>query len=166
MTQALEYEDRHFDPVQGDWPNLARPDGEPHFMVGWCAGAAGHGLARLGLLGGTADGQALRDQIGRAVAAARRDPGPGPENLCCGTPGRLWLLAEAGRLLDRPDLIADARQAAARLIASRRERGHWHLRPVSEREILPTLMGGIAGIGLSLLEVRQPGGVSQVVTLV
>jgi type 2 lantibiotic biosynthesis protein LanM len=165
VAHAQEYEARHFDVAAGDWPNLQRNDPEQHFMVGWCGGAPGHGLARLRLLGGLADESALRNEIDHALTMTLRDLGPAPENLCCGVPGRLWFLAEAGRQLGRPQLMEAARAGALRLIADRRERGYWHLRPVSERETLPTLMGGIAGIGLTLLEVRQPGSVSQVVTL-
>ncbi len=134
-------------------------------MTGWCGGAPGHGLARLGLLNGLAKNHCLSQGIEWALAAARRVTFPGPQNLCCGEPGRMWLFASAGCVLQRADLLEEARLAARNLIQSRRDQGAWHLRPVTERETLPTLMGGIAGIGLALLAVRQPNLVSPVLVL-
>lgn len=165
IRAGLEFEARSFDSGVGDWPNLWYHHDDHQFMVGWCGGAPGHGLARLDLLDGCATYAPLRSEIDCAVATSQRELGPAPENLCCGTPGRMWLLAEAGWRLQRPDWIDAARQAARRLVEDRHTRGHWHLRPVSERESLPTLMGGIAGIGLALLEARRPGSVSPLVTL-
>ena len=165
VRQAIDYENEQFDVAACDWPNRWYEHGQGHSMIGWCGGAAGHGLARLSLLGEPEDDPLLKLGIEQALAAVQRCNGPIPQNLCCGEPGRIWFLAEAGHLLDRPSLVENARDAARSLIQHRRDHGCWHMRPVTEREILPTLMGGIAGIGLSLLEARCPGTVTQVLTL-
>ncbi|MBY0526334.1 MAG: hypothetical protein K2R98_23270 [Gemmataceae bacterium] len=165
VAAALQLENDAYDALAEDWPDLRPPREGKRFMVGWCAGACGHGLAQLRLLHGSADTTELRRDIDRAVAVTRRQLGSGPHNLCCGEPGRLWFLSEAGRLRERPDLHAEAVGAALELVNYRREHDCWLMNPITERAILPTLMGGISGIGLALLQVRRPGSVSQVVTL-
>lgn len=165
LMNMLRIEEEGYDAALEDWPDLREAQRSKRFMIGWCAGACGHGLARLGLLGGSADTANLRRDLDRALAATRRQLGTAPHNLCCGEPGRIWLLAQAGRRLDRPELVAEARTAALGLIDYRRENGCWLMNPVTERAILPGLMGGISGIGLALLQARRPGEVSQVVTL-
>ena len=166
IDDSLAYEARCFNSTQRDWPNLQSQEMDPQFLVGWCGGAPGHGLARLELLkhGGSRQ-QVTNLEVESAIASATRQTGLGPENLCCGKPGTLWFLSEAGRQLNRPELCKWAYDQALLFIGDRYERGGWHLRPITERDTLPTLMGGIAGIGLSLLQVRTPGEVSRIVTL-
>ncbi len=165
IDDSLAYEARCFNSTHGDWPNLQSHESEPQFLIGWCGGAPGHGLARLELLKHRGSRQQVTHmEVEAAIASAKRQMGPGPENLCCGKPGTLWLLSQAGRQWNRPELCELAYDQAMSFIYDRHERGGWHLRPVTERDTLPTLMGGIAGIGLSLLQVLAPG-VSQVVTL-
>ena len=166
IDDSLAYEARCFSNTHGDWPNLQSQEMAPQFLEGWCGGAPGHGLARLELLKHHVTRQQVTSQeVESAIASAKRYAGPGPENLCCGKPGTLWFLSEAGRRLNRPALCEWACDQAMSFIADRHERGGWHLRPITERDTLPTLMGGISGIGLSLLQVRTPGEVSQVLTL-
>ena len=165
IDDSLAYEARCFNSTHGDWPNLQSHETEPQFLIGWCGGAPGHGLARLELLKHTGSRQQVTYlEVEAAIASAKKQTGPGPENLCCGKPGTLWLLSQAGRQWNRPELCKMASDQAMSFISDRHERGGWHLRPVTERDTLPTLMGGIAGIGLSLLQVYAPG-VSQVATL-
>ncbi len=165
IDDSLAYEARCFNSTHGDWPNLQSHESEPQFLIGWCGGAPGHGLARLELLKHRGSRQQVTlMEVEAAIASAKRHTGPGPENLCCGKPGKLWLLSQAGRQWNRPELCELASDEAMSFISDRHERGGWHLRPVTERDTLPTLMGGIAGIGLSLLQVLAPG-VSQVATL-
>ena len=166
IEDSLAYEARCFNKSHADWPNLQSKEMDPQFLVGWCGGTPGHGLARLELLKhGVSRQQVTNLEVELAIASAKKQTGPGPENLCCGKPGALWFLSEAGRQLNRPELCELACDQTMSFIADRHERGGWHLRPITERDTLPTLMGGIAGIGLSLLQVRTPGEVSQVVTL-
>ncbi len=165
VRQALQFESELFDPSRGDWPNCWYESWEGTPMVGWCGGAAGHGLARLSLLGNSNNEPLHHQGIWQAIDIMNRRTALLPQNLCCGEPGCIWLLAEAGRQFKDQTLLDSARAAATELIQYRRDHGFWHLRPVTEREILPTLMGGIAGIGMSLLEARCPGSISQVVTL-
>ena len=165
VAESLAYEARNFDPVYGNWPNFQSNELEPQFLIGWCGGAPGHGLARLNLLKWMEKQKETNTQLEAAISIAKKNAGPGPENLCCGKPGTLWFLSEAGRQQNRPELSELACHQALAFISDRHERGGWYLRPIPERDTLPTLMGGIAGIGLSLLQVRSPGKVSQVVTL-
>jgi len=110
---------------------------------GWCSGDVGRELALLDE-GGAVDAAPLG-------ADARH-------NLCCGEAGRIVLLARAGRR-------DDARRAARELVAFQRARGVWRFQGFTERPFLPGLMGGVSGIGLSLLTALDPESVPDVLRL-
>lgn len=161
---GLAFERSHFCPQAKDWPDLQQC-AKTRFMTGWCAGAPGIGLARLGSLGVLEDDSDLYEEIEWAIAATQRHLGKHHHHLCCGEAGRITFLAMAARRLNRPELFAIALSAALKLTDFSEQTGHWRLQEFSERNIIPGLLDGVAGIGLSFLSLISPASTSQVMSL-
>ncbi len=106
----------------------------------------------------------LRTSLNRAVAATQRHLGDEPDYLCCGEAGRIWFLSQAG-LRHKELTLYRPPGRRAQMIEKFREQGSWLLQGVRDRNIIPGLMGGTAGLGLAFLDLREPGSVSQVLTL-
>lgn len=93
-----------------------------YFGASWCHGAPGVALARAALLNMLGDElpAAERERLTADLTAALATnvrvlnlPDPNLlDDLCCGTAGRVDILLECGRLLNRPDLIAQAQAFA------------------------------------------------------
>lgn len=126
---ALAYEATLYNPAQGNWRDLRQFTGEDITRVGyhglsWCHGAPGIALARAALLHLLANqltpGEAaslqhpLEIALTTTEAILRQDDGCQLDDLCCGSAGCIDILLECGRLLDRPDLLASAREHAQR----------------------------------------------------
>lgn len=178
--QAFAYERQFFDAADGNWPDLRHPGlaryhfggmdalrarlaaGEalaphrPGRMIAWCFGAAGIGLARLRAY------DTLRRDVYRAEAeaavrttrdwlrAARAPRSTAHVSLCHGAAGNAETLAFAAQVLDRPELLAQARElAAAAWEAYDGPGGARHASP-PERG----LMLGEAGIGHAFLRLH------------
>ncbi|MEG4852922.1 type 2 lanthipeptide synthetase LanM family protein [Microcoleus sp. B5-D4] len=162
---GLAYERSHFCHETKDWPNLQKSPGKLQFMTGWCAGAPGIGLARLGILGILGDESEIRDEIEFAIAAAQRHLGKYQHHLCCGEAGRIAFLCAAAQRLERPELFPVAISAGLKMIDFYEQVGHWRLQEFSERNIIPGLLDGVSGIGLTLLGLISPESTSQIMLL-
>jgi lantibiotic modifying enzyme len=162
---GLAFERTRFDAERQDWPTGRLGSDGPTFMDGWCAGPAGAGLARLGMRGLLPGYPNLDAEIELAVAATRRHVGTGLHHLCCGESGRVLFLLEAGRALDRPELERAAWDAAGAMLDQYEAQGCWRLQEFAERSIQPGLMGGVAGVGLTLLSLLEPQRAPRVLLL-
>jgi lantibiotic modifying enzyme len=159
--RGLAFEQENFCPQAQDWPDFRQPIGTTQFMTGWCAGAPGLGLARLGSLGILADDTSLLTDIERAIAATQKYLGTHQHHLCCGEAGRIAFLAKAARALKRPELWDIAMNSAIATVTFYEQRGYWRLLEFSERQVIPGLLDGVAGIGLVLLGMLDPQATSQ-----
>jgi type 2 lantibiotic biosynthesis protein LanM len=162
---GLRYERGAFSKKYQDWPNLQSTSDEPYFMAGWCCGAPGTGLARLGIVDIVKDDKEIEKEIDIAVAATKSHLGEDGHHLCCGETGRILLLLEAGKCLGRQQLCENARDAACAMIDFYETKGYLDLHAFAERLILPSLMSGISGIGLTLLALLYPDDISKVLLL-
>ena len=160
--RGLAYERENFCPPLQDWTDFRQPVGVTRVMTGWCAGAPGIGLARLGILGILADEREIQIDLERSIAATQRHLGKHHHHLCCGEAGRLVFLAIAAHRLERPELRTVALEAALKMLAFYNQVGRWQLMEFSERSIIPGLLDGVAGIGLTLLALLAPESTSQV----
>jgi type 2 lantibiotic biosynthesis protein LanM len=155
--EAMAFETSVYSPELGNWPDfrVTREDVVP--MVAWCNGATGIGLGRLSALP-LLDTGAVRQDIEHALAATCADAFDGEDHLCCGNAGRLDLLMEAGRRLNRTDLWQEARRRADALVrrSDRKER-HPHGAQGSDESDRLSLFQGIAGIGYQFLRLAKPG---------
>lgn len=137
-------------------------DGEAR--AAWSRGLTGAALARLAALdaGLPAGAAALaRAEVEQALAAVTTRLGSGFDTLAAGDAARVDLLLVAARVLSRPALAAQARDAAGALLARAS-------RPGGARtgwEAADGLLGlahGEAGIAYQLLRAADPAGVPSV----
>jgi lantibiotic modifying enzyme len=117
---GLAMERSSFSPEAGNWRDL-RVDQE-RFMTMWCHGAAGIGLARLGMLGLIED-PLLHDEIDSALRAIKAVQLDGLDHVCCGNLGRAEVLVVAALRLDRPAELIAARDLARAVVERSRLRG-------------------------------------------
>ncbi len=156
-TAGLAHERAHFRADDRQWPNLQERDGRVSFMTGWCAGAAGIGLARLPLREQLPDDVAIPQEIAAAVEATRGHLGGYQHHMCCGESGRIAFLRAAGH-------ATEAREAALRMAEQSKTLGYWRLQEFSESVPIPGLLSGVAGVGLTLISSIHPSP-SEVLTL-
>lgn len=153
----LDYERSLFSPKQGNWPDLREfGDGsQPHWPCRWCHGAAGIGLARLGMQRyGTADDH-TQAEINAAVAAVCSRPVSPIDHLCCGNFGNVELLSEAARTTGRQEWATEASCRAGEIARSAQRAGHFGWNVGSDDENLG-LFRGMAGVGYSFLRIAAP----------
>jgi type 2 lantibiotic biosynthesis protein LanM len=160
--EALRFEQHHFCPEVGNWPHLRKPETpteaemEAKFMMSWCYGAPGIGLARLGGLP-VLDTPQVRNEIQAALQTTLTSGLSSLDNLCCGNGGRIELLIAASQRLGQPHLLEVARQRASVLVHRATQRDGFHVLALLNRQAFnPGLFQGYAGVGYQLLRVAFP----------
>lgn len=157
--EAIAYETDAFIEKENDWPDLRGSKGEAstdvhRFMCGWCNGAAGIGLARIGGLG-IFDCQSIRNDIKTALQIIQRTPLQTRDHLCCGNVSLAETLLTAGRKLGEPYWIQEALKLTSR-IATRAKRKGVFKPGLFQNTFMPGLFQGIAGVGYHLLRLSNP----------
>ena len=171
---AFRYEDGLFDEARANWPDLRALRGDPSssgrsFMVAWCHGAAGIGLARLRALRLLpARRNELEPGVHRAVrtaaAALAATPLDADASPCHGHAG----LAET--LLYATEVLGD-RSFAKAAVSQSRAAASKHVDPaswpcgVASGVNNPSLMLGFAGIGYSLLRADCPAATPSILVI-
>ncbi|MFN8125323.1 MAG: type 2 lanthipeptide synthetase LanM family protein [Candidatus Nanopelagicales bacterium] len=161
---AFRYESACFDPDLGTWPDFRKSsgDGSP-FMVAWCHGAPGIGLARLRalhLLPDHPDADRWSRDLEVAMAVTGSAADPGTDHLCCGMLGRAAVLRIAGRRNGRSDWVADADRLTAGVVSRYRDSGQFRLPfdiPDSPGLVSPGLMTGLSGVAAHLWATSRDG---------
>jgi type 2 lantibiotic biosynthesis protein LanM len=162
---AITYERSTFVAEEANWPDYRPPSEEnqpdPRFMVAWCHGAPGIGLARIDSLRYVDDAE-TREEIGTALRKTV-DFGFGFGTnycLCHGELGNLDILLHAAQRIDDSWWNADGKGLASVTLAAIADRGYL-------RNLLapPGLMMGLAGIGYGLLRLACPERVPCVLVL-
>ncbi len=162
-ARGLRYEADVFDAAEGNWPDFREIRPGPAFMMGWCAGAPGIGLARIEALHATPrhpDAGRWRQDIHAAAKATIAATGSPVDHLCCGNLGRAAFLREAGAWADDPSWLdaavaieLDVRERAELSGRIRLSRYSLGSDPGSEA-VAPGLMQGLSGAGLYLQSVQ------------
>jgi lantibiotic modifying enzyme len=166
---AFTYEDRLYDPELTNWPDLRELEGDtpgappprrPSSMVAWCHGAAGIGLARLRAYELLPEQRpALRLGIERAIEATTRQldalPAEADASPCHGRAGLAETLIYAAGVLDDSTYVRTARAMWASILKKRAPTPRWRS-GVASGEWNPSLMLGLAGVGLALLRAYEP----------
>jgi type 2 lantibiotic biosynthesis protein LanM len=168
--QAVAYERSVFSPERQNWPDLRMPDErvaalfgrEPAFMLGWCHGAPGIGLARLAMIDREPSAE-LQADVNAALESTAREGFGGNHSLCHGDLGNLDFLVEASHR--QPGVMSPerTRRHATAVLNDIRARG-WRCGTPFDVET-PALMNGLAGIGYELLRVAAPDRVPSVLLL-
>lgn len=123
---ALARERSVFDPVARNWPDLraSRLAHGPGSLVGWCGGAPGIALSRLDCL---AIDLGAPNDVTAGLATTVAAPLGVRDHVCCGNVGRVEILYELGRRLNRPDIVATAQHRAGMLADRAEEAGTFRL---------------------------------------
>lgn len=167
---ALAYERTLYDPARRNWPDLraeAREhaglaEGEDHFMVAWCHGAPGIGLARIAGLPDL-DDDAIREEIALAVETTLAAGFGTNHCLCHGDLGNAQLLLEAARATGDRALAEQAYRIAGGILAGIEREGWLYGLPFGAEPL--GLMTGLAGIAYGLSRLAVPDRLPCVLTL-
>jgi type 2 lantibiotic biosynthesis protein LanM len=165
--EGMRFERTLFDARARNWldpgsrrTNAAAGADDGTTMTAWCYGAPGIGLARIEALAHDPSGEARRD-LALAFEATKRDGFGKNHCLCHGALGNLECLARAAHALGEDASVA--RRVAASALASLERDGFLCGMPMGVES--PSLMNGLAGIGMGLLRVARPESVPSVLTL-
>jgi lantibiotic modifying enzyme len=169
---AFRYEDQLYDVDRRNWPDLrelAPPRSElsapkrRSFMMAWCHGAGGIGLARLWaykLL--PAHRAELLVGVQRAIDATAAHlqslPADSDASPCHGRAGLTETLLYATSVLGDRNYADRVRQMWTRIVRTRAADHEWPCGVASGRNN-PSLMLGEAGIGYALLRAKDPDAV-------
>jgi lantibiotic modifying enzyme len=156
-SEALAYERSLFSWEARNWPDLRQRtgDGVPlAFMAGWCHGAPGAALARIGCLEVIDDAE-IRQEIDVALQTTLDESLSSQDDTCCGNFSRISTLLTASRRLDRPDLHQAALVRASAVVQRADAAGAFRLDPDIGSALNPGFMKGVAGIGYELLRLAE-----------
>ncbi|MEL7656604.1 MAG: lanthionine synthetase LanC family protein, partial [Bacillota bacterium] len=173
-AEAIAYENTVFDKEYSNWPDYRidrrkRESSNLHlslgnhkkFMNGYCSGAPGVGLSRLGLLKSAERNPDLAKTLDRdlkrsehfvkEVSTEIRD------QLCCGRISGIDFLIEKAVRLGDEEAMAFAKEKMSLLILEKRVRGHYNLiNSDGHYRKNPTLFQGTSGIGYEMLRIAEP----------
>lgn len=166
--RALFYDDSHYDPVTGDWPDLRADADDGDVMRAWCHGAPGELLARAEIAATAPDvlpdpahplpSAALTSLLETLSADSRYGA---DDSLCHGRLGNAVILQH---LIDRgfvpEELQATVDEVLLDVLRAAEHRG-WRSGALKGAAI-PDAMMGFSGIawGLALLGSEERGGIS------
>ncbi len=164
---AIAFEDGLFDEQRGNWPDFTgkRRTDTPRYVAWWAHGAPGIALARLQAMARVPELEPVCAPAARAALATTRRAledglrrSDADSSLCLGLAGLIEVLAVAGRLLGEAELRSVAEGAMKVLLEVHGARGSWPS-GVPSRGRNPSLMLGAAGVGYTMLRLRDPHGV-------
>lgn len=156
--EGLKYEEALYSPEVNNWKDLRFTDGsmpEEHYVMYWCNGAPGLGIARIGLaqqLRSLGAMDTVEKDIRRALAKTMEEGFTEVSySLCHGDMGNLELFLLAAEYLQDEELKEYSVQIANYIVTQvRHDNHHWRC-GIPGRQQIPGLMLGLAGIGYQLL---------------
>ena len=163
---AIAYERGTFVADEANWPDYRTWPGEDQptrrFMVAWCHGAAGIGLARTDSLQ-YMDNRETHEEIRSALGKTVESHFGRNHCLCHGDLGNLDLLLYAAQRVDDSWWSEAGKRLASETLATIAEQGC--LGGMQTSLASPGLMTGLAGIGYGLLRLACPERVPSVLVL-
>jgi lantibiotic modifying enzyme len=151
-ADGLRFERRIYSESLSAWPDLRKARRSTNYMTGYCSGAPGIGLNALHAGYEHADWM-----IEHAIESVREEPLQYKDYLCCGNSAAVEFLLEAGRIMNRPDLVQEANARMTMVIARAENDGHYHCVSRSLTNVYsPSLFYGTAGIGYEILRLAYP----------
>ena len=148
-VNGMEYERTLFNKSVGNWRDLrdlnGSPVGEDAYGGGWCHGAPGIALARMGALSAI-DTPEIRSEIEIGLETTKHFGIGGLDHLCCGGMGRVDILIEGARRLSRPELFQTARHLAGATVNRAKRDGGFRTQS-GIGMVDPGFFSGLSGIG-------------------
>jgi type 2 lantibiotic biosynthesis protein LanM len=153
--EAIAFERLHYSPERGNWLLLDSPG--PHFFTGWCHGAPGIALGRVGMPA-LAGGPEMRQETRSALQTTASCREAARDFLCCGEMGKAEVLLRACEALGDESLRAGAERIASGSISGSRSRGgRYRWFAPEDLRFAPSFFRGAAGVGYSMLRLASPG---------
>jgi type 2 lantibiotic biosynthesis protein LanM len=166
---GINFESHEFVSEMNNWPDhrefkeKTREPAGPAFMVGWCHGAPGIGLARLGALG-IMDSQNIRNDIQCALITTSRCNILPRDHICCGNAGLAETLLMAGIKLSNPEWTQEALRIMSNLTVRAKRRGSIAV-TFKNGFFNPSLFQGAAGVGYQFLRLACPDKIHSLLLL-
>lgn len=167
---GFEFEHQLYDSRVGNW--IDPRTGGWLEQSAWCHGAPGVALGRIGGLAEVRNEEVIFE-IDLHLEATRRSPLSPRDHLCCGNMGRIEILFQAGRVLDREPFPCEreARDLAERTLRRAQGTGRFALESVQRPGAggtsiaNPTFFRGTAGVGYTLLRLATPDSLPSILLL-
>ncbi|EOQ04705.1 type 2 lantibiotic biosynthesis protein LanM [Bacillus cereus VDM021] len=172
---GIEYENSLYCPEENNWKDLRFSEGnflDNHFVMYWCNGAPGVGIARIGMARCIKSEIVNRD-ISKSIEKTMKDGFTEVSySLCHGDMGNLELILLGADYFDSDQLNTFVSQMANHIFKEIEKNGNNWKCGIPGRQQIPGLMLGLAGIGYQLLRlynrqlpsvmlVEGPGEVSE-----
>lgn len=158
-VEGIAYERSFFKTSAANWSDFhssAQQTDRTEFMVSWCHGAPGIGLARLGSLE-ILDTLEIRQDLEAALQTTQKYGLQGVDYLCCGNFGRIEVLVVAAKTLGQEELFKTAQLQASAAVARAEQIGGYQLFDNLPTSVFsPSFFRGTAGIGYGLLRLAYP----------
>lgn len=150
---ALNYERRQFSPYHNNWPDYR--SGAAAWAFGWCNGAPGIGLGRIGARRFGAD-PVFSSEIDAALCVVRNRQHPSVDHVCCGRGGHIELLLKSG-------LSDEAYRHASEWIGAAEVNGGFRLFDKLPRKAQSLgFFQGLSGIGYQMLRLAAPAQIPSI----
>jgi type 2 lantibiotic biosynthesis protein LanM len=151
--KAIEFDRKYFDEAAHNWP--ATTDSSDVRMRAWCSGLPGILLSRAGVWARSRDPQLLAEIEANIPHLQNL---LGLDHWCCGSAGTAEVLMCIANLLNREDLIANARSVIDQTVRRALKTTYYRFSPeVGENYCFqPGLFRGLAGIGYTLIRSMAP----------
>lgn len=166
IQAALDYERQNFNVAKNNWPDFRKSEGEVAddgpAMVAWCHGAAGVGLARLGMQPYWQDPY-LKTEIDTAIKTTLAEGLDHFHCLCHGSLGNLELLLNASLQFKDLELKKQYEYHATRLL--NKIAGNDYRCSFGDNSAAVGLMLGRAGVVYQMLRMTYPTQVPSVLLL-
>lgn len=168
VREALDYERTTYDPEVGNWADLRslnqydKNSPTQSFMMAWCHGAPGVGMARVKLMQHLPD-ESIQVELKQALIRTKEEGFGFNHSICHGELGNLELLLSQATVSGDEELRRFTYRAAARILEDIEQKGWMCGVPLGTET--PGLFTGLAGIGYGLLRLVDPHEVPCVLTL-
>jgi len=159
--EAIAFEDTQYNAKVGNWadnredPTNPDENKENAFMWGWCNGAPGIALGRIGTLD-VFDNKTVRAQIETSVNATASHPHLRSDHLCCGNASLGEVLLSAGENYQYPSWKQAALKLTSTTISRHTSEGVFTPHSVFNELFNPSLFQGSSGFGYHLLRLLEP----------
>jgi type 2 lantibiotic biosynthesis protein LanM len=147
--ECIAFENASYDESHSNWTNESI-NAEAAGLSQWCYGAAGIGLARIGMSKYRTQHSDLLVDVRNALTGVERDWPSGVDTLCCGTLGNIEFLFEAADVMKRRDLRELASERLMRVLETACANSDYRWSAVGSRYNLG-LFRGLAGVGYTCL---------------
>ena len=167
---GIAFEDTQYDSNVGNWndnrvgPGEVEPKDDNAMMWGWCNGAPGIALSRIGTLD-VYDNQSVRNQIETSLDAASALPHLRSDHLCCGNASIGEVLLSAGDLYQRPSWQEAAHRFTSHSVSRHTSEKGFTPHSVFNEFFNPSLFQGSSGFGYHLLRFLEPAELPNILLL-